>query len=266
MTNQCCEKCINEGKKGEWTGCTDITCDCHSSAKEKESGIGVPVGGPLHEETSIPCPKDCTNGLVHMHWAKPRPEKDICKHGVWGKGCAVCFNDDGSFNSECNTCCGPNCNKKVCCHGTMHKDFEGQEGTKIGDKTDVLTRFDAEFKRGKFWSITLCWNDDGAPLIWGSSVEDIKTRIKQFILKEIEKAKMEVHSKDGAAYDAGFAAGQKSTSGRVTSFQNGYNHGLAKVKEMVKSLKQTDERQLKDDHIYDEVLSDVLAALQTLTN
>lgn len=36
MFQVCCEKCFNEGKGGEWTGCTDMNCVCHISPKSQE--------------------------------------------------------------------------------------------------------------------------------------------------------------------------------------------------------------------------------------
>lgn len=42
--DNCCENCINEGRKGEWTGCCDTTCPCHTKPAEVE---------PIEELTSI---------------------------------------------------------------------------------------------------------------------------------------------------------------------------------------------------------------------
>lgn len=45
--NKCCEKCINEGSKGEWTGCCDMNCPCHkqdSWEKIRESFTEFEIG------------------------------------------------------------------------------------------------------------------------------------------------------------------------------------------------------------------------------
>lgn len=37
--SKCCEECINLGSKGEWTGCCDINCPCHTPAEERKQKL-----------------------------------------------------------------------------------------------------------------------------------------------------------------------------------------------------------------------------------